>query len=283
MRILIIGATGMLGSMLLRVYAKETDWMVLATARTSALPLGLTHLEKQIVPNVEITDPEILEPLLEQYQPDVVINAAVLRRSNHNADDVAQMISVNAIWPQRLAAATMRRGIRLIHISSDGVFSGRRGNYLESDTPDPDCAYSLSKLLGEPIEPNCIILRTSLIGSSPRASDGLVDWFMNQKGVVRGRRRSIFSGVTTAEMAHIISDYVIPNATLNGLFHLSSSPISKFELLQLIADKHRPEIIVIPDHEVEINRSLIGEKFQVATGYIAPSWDAMISSMFEMS
>jgi dTDP-4-dehydrorhamnose reductase len=279
MRILIIGANGMLGSMLLRTYAERKNWVVLATIRASVLPMDLAHLNGMIIPNIDITDLEILEPLLDQCQPDIVINAAALRSKPCNADEVAEMISVNAVWPQRLAAATMRRSIRLIHISTDGVFSGRRGQYTENDTPDPECAYSLSKLLGEPTEPNCVVLRMSLIGPSPRASDGLFDWFMEQKGAIRGHRRSIFSGFTTKEMAYIIKDHVIPNAALSGLFHLSSSPISKFEVLKLLTKSYKPEITVIPDDTLEINRSLVGQKFKDQTGYFSKSWEMMIDDI----
>jgi dTDP-4-dehydrorhamnose reductase len=282
-KVLIIGAGGMLGSILLHTLTKEAHLIVRGTIRTEKVPAELQHIESQIISNMDICGQDTPSRLLNQERPDIVINAAVVRPNSGNADRVAQMIEVNSVWPHKLANATLERRIRLVHISTDGVFSGRTGCYRESDQPDPNSPYTISKLLGEPSSKNCLVLRTSLIGQAPCAKDGLVDWFVRHKGDVSGHRRSIFSGFPTTEMSTIIRDHILPNPALVGIFHLASDPISKFELLKKISKQYALNIEVIANDLVEINRSLNGHKFHFATGYVAPTWDKMIQDMHNLS
>jgi dTDP-4-dehydrorhamnose reductase len=188
-------------------------------------------------------------------------------------------VPINTLLPHRLAALCSVSGARLVHISTDCVFSGSKGGYLESDFPDAYDLYGRSKLLGEVDYPNAITLRTSIIGHEISGSRSLVGWFLAQEGRVKGFTRAKFSGLPTVELARVVRDFVLPRPELHGLYHVAAEPIDKFKLLMLIAQVYGKKIEIIPDNDFAIDRSLNGERFKAATGYVAPSWQTLIERM----
>lgn len=218
--------------------------------------------------------------VLARVQPDVLINCVGLIKQLADAKDPLTALPINAMLPHRLARLCELAGTRLIHMSTDCVFSGRQGAYRESDMSDAEDLYGKSKYIGELHDlPHAITLRTSIIGHELGSSHALVDWFLSQQGSVKGFTKAIFSGLPTVELARVMKDFVIPHPQLNGLYHVAAEPIAKLDLLQLVAAEYGKQVDICPDDELVIDRSLDGSRFRDATGYVAPAWPELIRRM----
>ncbi len=214
-----------------------------------------------------------------EVRPEIVINCIGIIKQSEQAQHPLISIEINALWPHRLAAVCKACGARLIHISTDCVFSGRKGGYIESDTSDAEDLYGRSKFLGEVDYPNAITLRTSIIGRELKTRFGLMEWFMSQKGAIKGFTKALYTGFTTDELSRIILDVVAPRTDLRGLWHVSSEPISKYDLLLIARTALGMDLEIVPDSEFVCDRSLDSGRFRLATGYRPPSWEEMISEM----
>jgi dTDP-4-dehydrorhamnose reductase len=281
-RVLVLGASGMLGNAVFRFFSCSRGHAATGTVRSSnALKLLPEELRGQIVSGVEIYDLDGLTKLFERVKPAVVINCVGLVKQLPGADDPLTAIPMNALLPHRLLAMCKVAGARLIHISTDCVFDGARGMYRESDFADATDLYGRSKYLGELHDPQAVTLRTSIIGPELATAHGLVGWFLAQRGPVKGFTRAIFSGLPTVELARVIRDFVIPAADLSGLYHVSSAPISKYDVLRGVAREYGHSIEIAPDGELVIDRSLDSSRFRERTGYVAPAWQEMLRVMHE--
>ncbi len=279
MRVLVLGATGMLGHKVCQVLAGA--WDVYATVRRAAGSTAPFVGAGRAIGHVSAEDFGTVAGAIESVRPEVVVNCIGIVKQAEAARDPVASITVNSLFPQRLARECQQRRIRLIHISTDCVFSGRKGAYSESDMPDPEDLYGRSKLLGEVEGAGCLTLRTSMIGREPQTSFGLVEWFLAQDGKeVSGYRRAIFSGFTTIALARIISEVIARHPDLNGLYHVASEPISKFDLLSLVKEVYGLRIEIRPDETVLSDRSLNGGRFRQATGFTAPGWPEMVREMY---
>jgi dTDP-4-dehydrorhamnose reductase len=194
--------------------------------------------------------------------------------------DPMRSIEVYSMLPRRLSHLCRLSGSRLVQISSDGVFSGARGGYSEDDLPDATDIYGISKLLGEITEPHAITLRTSIIGHELQSRGGLLEWFLSQQGQCRCYTRAIFSGFPTIVLADLVRDVVIPRPNLHGVYHLATQPISKFDLLSMVAARYGKNIELIPDHRENPDRTLVAARFEKATGYVAPDWPTLVDVMY---
>lgn len=271
----------MLGSSTYRLFASSSGFAVVGTVRSlrglESLP---RHERAQIVAGIDVADFDRLVRLFAEERPTVVINCVGVIKQLAAAKDPQISIAINSLLPHRLAQLAAASSARLIQISTDCVFSGRRGNYKESDHPDAEDLYGRTKLLGEVDYPNAITLRTSIIGHELGSSLSLIDWFLSQPGPhVRGYRKAIYTGLPTFELARVVRDVVIPRPDLRGLWHVSSDPIDKFELLRLVAKTYGKKIEILPDEGVEIDRSLDGSRFRETTGYVAAPWDDLVRLM----
>jgi dTDP-4-dehydrorhamnose reductase len=218
--------------------------------------------------------------VLANNRPEVVVNCIGVVKQDAAAKDPLTSIEVNALFPHRLAKACAEIGSRLIHLSTDCVFSGQRGNYSVSDPADATDLYGRTKLLGEVDYDHCLTLRTSMIGRELVGSHGLVEWFLSQQGkVVRGYQKAVFSGFTTGTLAAAIADVISDHHELKGIWHFASEPINKFALLGLIKEGFGLKIEIEPDETFVCDRSLNGDAFRQATGYVAPSWSEMVEAM----
>jgi dTDP-4-dehydrorhamnose reductase len=281
-RVLVLGASGMLGNAIFRFFSCSRGHAATGTVRSSsALNLLPEELRGQIASGVEIYDLDGLMRLFERVKPDVVINCVGLVKQLPGAEDLLTAIPMNALLPHRLLAMCKVAGARLIHISTDCVFDGARGMYRESDFADATDLYGRSKYLGELHDPQAVTLRTSIIGPELGSAHGLVSWFLAQRGRVKGFTRAIFSGLPTVELARVIRDFVIPAADLSGLYHVSSAPISKYDLLRGVAREYGHSIEIVADGELVIDRSLDSSRFRERTGYVAPAWQEMLRVMHE--
>lgn len=280
-KILILGATGMLGQTLFTNLSERDSLDVYATARS------LSGLEKWFAPEllakiqggVEAENFDSILRVLAEVRPDVVINCIGIIKQLPVAKDPLISISINSLFPHRLALACKAVGARMIHVSTDCVFDGAKGNYTEKDESNATDLYGRTKFLGEVYYPHCVTLRTSIIGHELKGRHGLIDWFLSQEGKVRGFTRAIYTGFPTVEISKIISQYVIPNKELSGLYQVSSTPISKYDLLRLVADCYGKQIEIEPDDNFHCDRSLDSSRFRRTTGYTPPSWPEMIKEM----
>lgn len=282
MKILVLGANGMIGHTIFRVLRGSSNWEVFGTIRTDFSKKNfLPFPDESIVTNINLLDDVFLVRIIDRLRPNVVINCAGMTKHKADSDDPLLALPINSLMPHRLANLCRLTGTRLIHISTDCVFSGRKGNYTEDDFTDARDVYGKSKALGEIQDKNTITLRTSTIGHELQSKNGLLEWFLSQNEHCKGYSRAIFSGFPTIILAEVIRDFIIPQENLSGLFNVAANPINKYDLLKLIAKVYIKKIEIIPEDSLIIDRSLNGDRFRQATGYNAPSWPEMIQSMYD--
>ena len=282
-RILVLGASGMLGNTVLRWFTQDPRFEVYGSLRSMSSEKLLQQAAPgaQLISGVDVESLDSLTRLFAQVRPDVVINCIGVVKQLAEAEDPLTAIPINALLPHRLARLGQVAGARLIHVSTDCVFSGSRGGYRESDSPDAEDLYGRSKLLGEVDYENGVTLRTSIFGHELGSAHGLVGWFLSQEGNVRGFTKAIFSGLPTVELARIIQEFVLPNPDLRGVYHVSAEPIDKYSLLQLVASIYGRSNEISPDETVVIDRSLDSTRFRAATGYEPPDWPELVRRMHE--
>ena len=282
MRVLILGATGMLGSTLLRLFHAQSGIEVFGTVRSSsARDLLPQELHSRLITDIDVESNEHLLRLMAKVRPHVVINCIGLVKQLSESELPLAAIPINALLPHRLAEICGLFGARLIHISTDCVFSGRKGLYIETDFADADDLYGRSKYIGEVDYPHALTLRTSIIGHELQGSRSLLCWFLAQRGQVSGFRRAVFSGLPTVELGRVILEHVLPNAGLRGLYHVSAEPINKFELLTLVKQYYGKDIEIVPSDDLVIDRSLDSGRFRQATGFRPKPWNQLVQLMNE--
>ena len=278
--LLVLGASGMLGNAVFREFLKLSEYQVFGTLRNEhSKRLFLAEARFNLISGVDVENTDNLVRLLADVRPNVVINCIGLVKQLSEAEDALCAIPMNALFPHRLAHFCAIFGARLVHMSTDCVFSGSKGMYLESDVSDAKDLYGKSKFLGEVDYPNAITLRSSIIGHELNGARSLVDWFLSQKGTVLGYKNAIFSGLPTIEIARVIRDFVLPHAELQGVYHVSSEPINKYDLLCLVANAYGKKIEIKPDEMLVIDRSLDSSRFRSATGYKPKAWPDLVASM----
>lgn len=263
-----------------RGLSTSTHYEVFASARSSRLNERFDRAQRdKIVTHLDVENIDALSGLFADVRPDVVINCIGLVKQLAGASDPTVAIPINSLLPHRLARLCGLVGARLIHISTDCVFDGAKGNYSESDIANAADVYGRTKLLGEVDYPHAVTLRTSIIGRELDSAHGLVDWFLKQTGQVKGFTNAIFSGVTTVELMRIIREFVLPRDDLHGLYHVSAAAISKHDLLKILAEAYDKDIEIVPDGELRINRSLDSSRFRTKTGYNPPGWPELVVNM----
>ncbi len=258
----------------------SSSFEVWATVRSGSLPLNPHTAPERIIDQVDVLRTERLIEAIGQARPDVIINCVGVIKQRPEAQQPLPSLDLNARLPHLLAELCRAAGCRLIHISTDCVFAGDRGGYREDTLTDAVDLYGRTKALGEvTTQPHCLTLRTSIIGHELHTTYGLVEWFLSQRGPVRGFQRAIYTGFPTTVLAGILRDHVLPNPALHGLYQVASEPISKYDLLMLCKAAYVHPVDIVPESEVVIDRSLNGDRFRAATGFAAPSWPSMIDTM----
>ena len=282
MRILILGASGMLGNATFRMMSQGGHHKVFGSVRSASVKrFFASDMADNIIAGVDVENTDALAQLFSQVRPEVVINCIGLVKQLAEADDPLSALPINAMLPHRLARLCELVDARLVHISTDCVFSGRKGNYLETDEADAQDLYGRSKFLGEVNYPHAVTLRTSIIGHELNSAHGLIDWFLAQQGIVKGFTNAIFSGLPTCELARVIHDQVLPHEDLHGLYHVAAKPISKYDLLEIVNQEYGKGLKIEPDRNLKIDRSLNASQFREVTGYVAPAWPHLIAQMRE--
>lgn len=279
MRVLILGGAGMLGHKLWQTFTPRFDTYVSFRSPPAAYAGLRIYDESRALGSITAEDSKSIKQALDLVQPEVVVNCIGIVKQDAAASDPIASISVNSLFPHRLAQLCGAAGARLIHLSTDCVFSGRKGNYTEDDQPDASDLYGRTKLLGEVGGAGCLTIRTSMIGPELAGSHGLLQWFLEQSGRVRGFKNAIFSGFTTLALADVLSEVISHHADLNGVWHVAAESINKFDLLSLIKEIYGLKIEIDADETFVCDRSLDGSRFRQRTGIIAPAWPVMIRRM----
>lgn len=280
-KILIAGGTGMLGHKLIQVFG-DLGFDVYATTRGSEKALekyGLLDAER-VFSGVDVDDFQNFEDVLRHLRPDAVINSVGVIKQLPEAEDFDVTLGINSIFPQRTARVAEKYAFKFINISTDCVFSGKKGNYIEEDISDAEDLYGKSKFLGEVAGRNCLTLRTSIIGRELQTSHSLLEWFLSRDGHhVRGYTNAVYTGFPTRTLGEIIAGIIENQPGLEGVYHVSSDPISKYDLLVLIREKFGLDIEIEPFADFYMDRSLDSSKFRKITGFKPSSWDEMIRKM----
>jgi dTDP-4-dehydrorhamnose reductase len=278
--ILVLGASGMLGNAVFRYFATQTSHTVVGIVRSARSARQLPDdLQNRIAEGGDVEDVDALVRLFDRHRPTAVVNCVGLIKQLGDAKDPLAAIPINSVLPHRLARLCALAGARLIHLSTDCVFSGDRGMYVEDDLPDATDIYGRTKLLGEVDYPHAVTLRTSIIGHELASNHSLICWFLSQQEAVRGFSRAVFSGFPTVEIARIIDRYVLPHPELRGLYHLSADPIDKHALLKLVAESYGKTIRIDDDPSFVIDRSLDSTRFREATGFQPDPWPVLVQRM----
>jgi dTDP-4-dehydrorhamnose reductase len=281
MRILILGGDGMLGYELSKRLASTHDVRVTLRQPLAAYGHLTATAGRDAVGGVDASDWPRLSEVIERSAPDALVNCIGIVKQRKDAKSPIPSLEINSLLPHRLNALCARIGARFVHFSTDCVFSGRRGRYTEADEPDPVDLYGRTKLLGEVAEAPGLTLRTSIIGLEERAhTTGLIEWFLAQRGTIKGFRKAIYTGLTTAAMARLVARLLEQDAGLHGLWHVASAPITKYDLLvDLATALGRTDVEIVPDDDFFCDRSLQADAFFRATGYQPPSWDDMLAGL----
>lgn len=278
MRVLILGGNGMLGHKLVLVLAREFETFSTIRREFSAVErFGIFDREYTIT-NVDVTSERQLIEVIEKVRPDVLINCVGIIKQIASTPEI--MVQINTVLPRKLAELSAKHNFRLILISTDCVFAGSKGNYSEKDVPDAEDIYGKTKSGGEVVAPNCLTIRTSMFGRELNSSHSLIEWFLSMRNrTISGYTRAVYSGFSTIVLSEIIRSLIKDRADLSGLFHISSDPISKFELLELVNDAYTANVTIKPDDSLVIDRSLDSAKFRSETGFVPPTWPEMIALM----
>ena len=270
----------MLGNAVIQVLSEKEDWEVFGTVRAnSAIRLFSSGIAERLVTGLDVENNDSLVKVFTQVRPDVVINCVGLIKQLAEGNDPLSTIPINSLLPHRLAGLCDLVSARLVHMSTDCVFSGVKGSYSEDDPSDAKDLYGKSKFLGEVNYPHTITLRTSIIGHELQSAHGLIGWFLSQQQQCKGFTKAVFSGLPTVVLARIVRDVVIHRPELFGLYHVAARPISKYDLLRLVAEVYGKSIEIIPDDSLVVDRSLNADRFHAATGYVAPEWPELIKVM----
>jgi dTDP-4-dehydrorhamnose reductase len=277
MRVLILGGAGMLGHKLCQYFRpRHETWTTVLFGPETLLPYDVIDQDK-LISCVDILDFDAVVRVMARVRPQAVINGIGIIKQLKAAQDPLISVAINSLFPHRLGELCRACGARLIHMSTDCVFTGRKGNYTETDVSDAEDLYGRSKYLGEVGAPGCLTVRTSIIGRELNTTNGLIEWFLSNHGkTVRGYRRAIYSGLTTTALARILAEILENHPQLEGLYQVSSESITKYDLLSLVNQEFRTQITIEPDDEHVCNHSLDSSRFRTATGIVFPSWPEMI-------
>lgn len=279
---MILGGDGMFGHQLLRTLSPAHDVRVTLRGPLERYEEFELFTPANSIAGLDARDSDHLGDAIASFAPDAVVNCIGIVKQSALGQEALPSIQINSLEPHVAADACRANGARFIHLSTDCVFAGTRGNYKETDFPDCDDLYGRSKLLGEVVGARLLTLRTSMIGFELSRKTGLLEWILSRNGKqAKGFTRAIFSGFSTPELARIVERLLTSYPDAEGLYHVSAAAITKFDLLHLINDKMQLGIDIEPDETFRIDRSLDSTLFRARFDYSPPSWAAMVEELAE--
>ncbi|MCX5848960.1 MAG: SDR family oxidoreductase [Deltaproteobacteria bacterium] len=280
MRIIILGGTGMLGHQLWK-YLPSCFPDTFVTIRYGRGDYGNSNLyqSERVIENMDVSDLNRVTGVLKAIQPNVILNCIALTPRREKTDNPIPSIFLNALFPHQLAKLAGDIRARLIHFSTDCVFDGVAGHYKDNSLTNATDLYGRTKALGEIKANHVLTLRSSFIGRELKGGTELLEWFLAQKGEVRGFKNAIYTGFTTLEISRVIERLLQSYPDAAGLYNVSSDPINKYDLLKLIAKKMRPGIKVLPEKQFRCDRSLDSTRFRKEFDYNPPNWGNMVEEL----
>tara|TARA_B100001093_G_scaffold132296_1_gene124842 strand:- start:5605 stop:6471 length:867 start_codon:yes stop_codon:yes gene_type:complete len=283
-RLLILGSTGLIGNNLLKYFSHQKNFRCYGAIRRNSDKKKLKNIKNIKLFKINFSDKKNIKDTFDKIKPNLVINCLGVIKHITNKNKFSEIIRSNSLLPHYFAELlSNKKKTRLIHFSTDCVFSGAKGNYKENDLADAHDLYGRSKFLGEVYYSNTLTLRTSVIGHEIESGHNLLNWFLKQNKPVAGFKNAIFSGLTTLQIAKILHRFIIPNKRIAGLYHLSGKKINKYDLLKLIKKVYQKDIKIKTNHDMIIDRSLNSNALQKITGYKPTNWFKNIKEMFEFS
>jgi dTDP-4-dehydrorhamnose reductase len=283
MKILILGVSGMLGHTLFYEYLCNREFDIYGTVRnlSDVKEFFPGKMLKKVISCADANDIDSIKKIITKLKPDIVINCIGIIKQLPISKEPVPVITINALFPHLVASICRENGCRLIHVSTDCVFDGKKGKYTEDDKLSAEDLYGISKFLGEVKYEHAVTIRTSIIGHGLSANYSLIDWFLSQSDSIKGFTNAIYTGFPTIEVANIIADYVIPNQKISGLYQVSSDPISKYDLLNIVAKIYGKSIRIVPYDDYHDDKSLISDRFRNEAGYNPPSWEILVKRMYD--
>ena len=283
MKILVLGSAGMLGHKIFQVLRERFLGTVAFTLKDVKSPPfdRISFLQgSDVLTGIDVSDFETLKQHISDVKPDYIINCVGIIKQRDAATAHIPSIELNALLPHKLAAFVQKWGGKLIHFSTDCVFDGLRGWYTEEDIPNAVDLYGKTKFLGEVQSENALTLRTSIIGRELSNHLSLLDWFLSENGrTIKGFKNVIYSGVTTNQMAEVVTMVLNEFPDLSGLYQVVADPISKYDLLCLARDTFKVDVRIVPETETVSDRSMKGDKLKAVTGYVSPSWSELMANL----
>jgi dTDP-4-dehydrorhamnose reductase len=277
MKVLILGADGMIGHKMAQIFSIN-NFNLFLNSRSNPY-FFQKSFPKSTIYNFDFLKQNI-EELLQKCTPDFIINAAgiTIRRG---ADNNLDTKSLNSFLPQKIDSWCKTYGKKQILFSTDCVFSGKKGNYNDLDTPDASDNYGRSKGNGEINSINTLTIRSSMIGREVYNKTELLEWVIsNKKNTIKGFDGVIYSGVTTLWMSSLMIEIVKNYQDLSGIYNISSSPISKFNLIKKINHYFKLHINLVKDSSYSSNKSLNSDRFFSKTKLKKPDWDDMLLNLY---
>jgi len=283
MKIIVLGGDGMLGHKMFQV-VKDRFHETFCTLHGnidddvhSKIPL---FQEGNVIENFDVMDFNHVQKTLSNLSPDYIINCIGIIKQRPETNDYILSITINSLLPHKLARVCEIWGGRLIHFSTDCVFSGKKGAYLEEDISDAEDLYGRTKFLGEAAAENSLVLRTSIIGRELRHFHSLLEWFLRQNHQkIYGFKRAMYSGVSTNYLAELVSDIIVNFPLLSGLYQVTGQTIAKYDLLCLLRRAYNLDMEILPEENFFCDRSMQGDKFHQATGFQSPSWPELVAQL----
>lgn len=274
MKVLVLGASGLIGNGIKRVLEKKTSYEVIGTyCKNKLFENKLNYYNFDLLKNDDIYE------FIKLQSPQVIINTLGITKHlsvNFTNDD---HFKVNTIFPEKILKLSSKIKSILIHISTDCVFDGTQGNYYETSKPDAEDIYGISKAKSEVISEDCIVLRTSTVGREINTSYGLLEWFLKQDKICKGFKNAYFSGITNIELGKIILEYILPERNIKGMFNIGSNKINKYDILKKFSKYYDKNINIIEDYDFKIDRSLNNSKFNNLFSYENESWENMLKDI----
>ncbi|MBC7428159.1 MAG: sugar nucleotide-binding protein [Bacteriovorax sp.] len=281
MKILIFGVGGMIGHRVWLEANQIPNVEVFGLVRKSK-----THYEKfgifndNVYYDTDVSDWVNVEHILNKLKPDVIVNALGITIRKPEMGDFNLALTVNSFFPHKLLKWAQAIQSRIIHLSTDCVFDGDQGHYLETSQPSAKDIYGKTKFLGEIEGSGALTLRFSCIGRELESHTELLDWFLLQEGKkIKGFSKAIYSGLTNIVIAKEICRVITNFSELTGVYQLSSTPITKYDLLCLAKTYFKLDVEIEKFDNYISDKSLICDKYKKGTGFNAPSWAAMLEEV----
>lgn len=282
MKVLILGASGMLGSTAFNTL-RENGYEVYGTVRSRAASERLRAKRSLIIEGITAENIESISEVLANIKPDFVINCIGIVKQDSNAQSIEKILPVNSIFPHRLAALCKIGEIKMIHISTDCVFSGKKGNYREEEEKDATDLYGISKGLGEvnEMEGTALTLRTSVVGHELNSNRSLIDWFLSNKpgSNIEGYEKVFYNGLSTVEVCKVLKIVMESEKWKSGLINLSGEKINKANLLRMVNKVYSAGVNICSVNKPTLDRTLNSDRFREMYNYKPPSWEMQLNDL----